>query len=76
VALAAYDLADGRLAVHLVNYAAPSPAKQFQLSLGLRRKNATRVRLLSAASPQQTLAFASATGDIPAFHLYALFGDD
>ncbi len=72
VALAAYELADKRLSVHLVNYAAPEPPKGLKLSLGQPWKNAGRVRLLTAESPEQTLAVAGATVEIPPFPVYAV----
>ena len=72
VALAAYELADGRLAVHLVNYAAPSPPKGLKLSLGPQWKNASRVRLLTVESPEQTLSVDAAAVAIPSFPVYAV----
>jgi len=72
VALAAYELGDSRLAVHLVNYAAPMPAKGLNLSLGQRWKNAAQVRLLTAESPEQTLSVTGATVEIPPFPVYAV----
>jgi hypothetical protein len=72
VALAAYQLADGRLAAHLVNYAAPALPKGLKLSLGGQWKNASRVRLLTAESPEQTLPVNAATVEIPAFSVYAI----
>lgn len=72
VALAAYEVADSRLAVHLVNYAAPVPPKGLKLSLGERWKDAGRVRLLTAESPEQTLSVAGATVEIPPFPVYAV----
>jgi hypothetical protein len=72
VALAAYELADNQLAVHLVNYAAPEPAKGLRLSLGERWKSASRVRLLTAESPEQTLSAAGAGVEIPPLPVYAV----
>lgn len=72
VALAAYELADGRLAVHLVNYAASSPARELKLSLGPRWKNASRVQLLTAEASAHTLPIAAATIEIPPFPVYAI----
>jgi hypothetical protein len=72
VALAAYELADNRLAVHLVNYAAPEAPKGLKLSLGARWNNAGRVRLLTAESPEQALSVAGAAVEIPPFPVYAV----
>jgi len=72
VALAAYELADNRLAVHLVNYAAPEAPKGLRLSLGPRWKNPSRVRLLTAESPEQTLSVAGGAVEIPPFPVYAV----
>lgn len=72
VALAAYELGHRQLAVHLVNYAAPEPAKGLRLSLGQQWKNASRVRLLTAESPEQMLSVTEATVEIPPLPVYAV----
>jgi hypothetical protein len=58
--------------VHLVAYAAPAPPKGLRLSLGQPWKNASRVRWLTAESPEQTLAIAAASVEIPPFPVYAV----
>jgi len=72
VALAAYELGDNRLAVHLVNYAAPQAPKGLKLALGPRWKDAAQVRLRTAETPEQTLAVAENAVEIPPFPVYAV----
>lgn len=72
IALAAYESTDNRLAVHMVNYAAPVPAKGLRLALGERWRGAGRVRLLTAESPERTLSVAGSVVEIPPFPVYAV----
>ena len=72
VALAAYELDGDRLAVHLVNYAAPTPANGLRLSLGPRWEKAGQVRLLTPESPEKSLSIAGAEVQIPPFPVYAV----
>ncbi len=54
VAIAAYELPDRRLAVHLVNYA-PAPAAGLQLALGPAWSRPRQVQCLRPEAPQQAL---------------------
>jgi len=72
VALAAYELPGGRLAVHLVNYAAPEPPKGLHLAMGPRWSKARTVRLLTPESGEQSLRLTDNSIAIPPFPVYAV----
>lgn len=72
VALSAYELPDRRLAVHLVNYAAPEPSKPLRLVLGPAWKSTRSVELLTAEGPAAKLTAAEAAIRVPPFAVYAL----
>ncbi|MEN6558246.1 MAG: beta-galactosidase [Thermoguttaceae bacterium] len=70
VALSAYELPDGRLVVHLVNYAAPSPQEGLKLSVGPKWQKAASVKLLS---PESSSALTGgATVELPPLPVYAV----
>ena len=73
VAIAAYDLADGRRAVHLVNYAG-KPVEGLKLALGPKWQ-AAEARLLTPDGPEQSLAVArgqAATLGLPLLDTYGV----
>ena len=72
VATAAYELADGRLAAHLVNYAAPKPPEGLKLWLGRRWRDASQARMMTAESLEQVLPVAAGTVEVPPFSVYAV----
>jgi len=72
VALSAYELPGDRLAVHLVNYAAPEPSKPLRLTLGPKWKTARKIEMLTAEGSVQQLKADKATVKVPAFAIYAV----
>jgi hypothetical protein len=72
VALSAFELPHGALAVHLVNYAVPKAAAGARLLLGPRRAGANRVRWLDADDTGQSLAPAGGAVKLPPIRMYAV----
>jgi hypothetical protein len=74
VAIAAYELGDDRLAVHVVNYAAHA-VSGLRLALGPRWSGAKQVRCSRPEAPEETLPSSPGkpgTIDLPAIDVYAV----
>jgi hypothetical protein len=76
VAMNARETNDGRLIVHLVNYAAPQPTRPLHVELGPGWGKAGSVRLRAPGLPERTLALrregARAIIDVPPLDVYGI----
>ncbi|HPA19484.1 MAG TPA: beta-galactosidase [Verrucomicrobiae bacterium] len=76
VAMNTRETNDGRLIVHLVNYAAPQPTRPLQVQLGTAWGKADSVRLRTPGSPERTLALrregAQVVIDVPPLDVYGI----
>jgi hypothetical protein len=76
VALNACRDTDGRLVVHLVNYAAPRASRPLQIELGAAERNHRTARLLAPAAAERTLAVrhdrARLVVDVPPLDVYGI----